>query len=124
MLPVQVELTRVAGTKTAGIGSPTGSRRNRCLAPHQSEESEHRNRDTGLGGGDKTTRTAVQGIVRSSEAEIDPAFTILGQAHVGVLVIGADTLFAGQAGQLGALSVRNSVPAIFDFHPFVEAGGL
>ena len=60
----------------------------------------------------------------SSEAEIVQAFTTFGQAHAGVLVIGADTLFAGQAGQLGALSVRYSVPAIFDFHPFVEAGGL
>ena len=60
----------------------------------------------------------------STEAEIDEAFASFGQAHAGVLVIGADTLFAGQAGQLGALSVRNAVPAIFDFHPFVEGGGL
>jgi putative ABC transport system substrate-binding protein len=60
----------------------------------------------------------------STESEIDQAFTTFRQARAGVLVIGADTLFAGQAEQLGALSVRNSVPAIFDFHPFVETGGL
>ena len=60
----------------------------------------------------------------STEAEIDQAFTTFRQARAGVLVIGADTLFAGQAEQLGALSIRNSVPAIFDFHPFVETGGL
>jgi putative ABC transport system substrate-binding protein len=60
----------------------------------------------------------------STKAEIDQAFTTFGQAHAGALVIGADTLFAGQAEQLGALSIRNSVPAIFDFHPFAEAGGL
>jgi len=60
----------------------------------------------------------------STEAEIDQAFTTFRQARAGVLIIGADTLFAGQAEQLGALSIRNSVPAIFDFHPFVETGGL
>jgi ABC-type uncharacterized transport system substrate-binding protein len=60
----------------------------------------------------------------STEAEIDQAFTTFRQARAGVLIIGADTLFAGQAEQLGALSIRNSVPAVFDFHPFVETGGL
>jgi putative ABC transport system substrate-binding protein len=60
----------------------------------------------------------------STEAEIDQAFTTFRQARAGVLIIGADTLFAGHAEQLGALSIRNSVPAIFDFHPFVETGGL
>jgi putative ABC transport system substrate-binding protein len=60
----------------------------------------------------------------STEAEIDQAFTTFREAHGGVLVIGADTLFAGHAEQLGALSIRNSVPAIFEFHPFVEMGGL
>ena len=60
----------------------------------------------------------------STEAEIDQAFTTFRQAHAGVLIIGADTLFAGQAEQLGALSIRNSMPAVFDFHPFVETGGL
>jgi putative ABC transport system substrate-binding protein len=60
----------------------------------------------------------------STEAEIDQAFATFRQARAGVLIIGADTLFAGLAEQLGALSIRNSVPAIFDFHPFVETGGL
>jgi putative tryptophan/tyrosine transport system substrate-binding protein len=60
----------------------------------------------------------------STEAEIDQAFTTFRQARAGVLVIGADAFFAGHTEQLGTLSIRNSVPAIFDFHPFVETGGL
>jgi putative ABC transport system substrate-binding protein len=60
----------------------------------------------------------------STEAEIDQAFTAFSQTRAGVLVVGADTLFAGYAAQLGALSIRTSVPAIFDFQPFVENGGL
>jgi putative ABC transport system substrate-binding protein len=73
-----------------------------------------------------TTRLGLQFKVlhASTEAEMVQAFTTFGQTHAGVLVIGADTLFAGHAQQLGALSIRNSVPAIFDFHPFAEAGGL
>jgi ABC-type uncharacterized transport system substrate-binding protein len=60
----------------------------------------------------------------STGAEIDQAFTTFRQERTGVVVVGADTFFAGQAEQLGAVSIRNSVPAIFDFHPFVEGGGL
>ncbi|MGB6254131.1 MAG: ABC transporter substrate binding protein, partial [Bradyrhizobium sp.] len=60
----------------------------------------------------------------STEAEIDQAFTAFSQTRAGVLIVGADTLFAGYAAQLGALSIRTSVPAIFDFQPFVENGGL
>ncbi len=60
----------------------------------------------------------------STEGEMDQAFTTFAQTHAGVLVIGGDTLFAGYARQLGALSILNSVPAIYDFHPFAEAGGL
>jgi putative ABC transport system substrate-binding protein len=63
-------------------------------------------------------------LYASTEAEIDQAFATFRQARAGVLIIGADTLFAGHAEQLGALSIRNLVPAIFDFHPFVETGGL
>ena len=35
-----------------------------------------------------------------------------------------DTFFSSQAGRLGALSVRYTVPAIFEFQPFIAAGGL
>jgi putative ABC transport system substrate-binding protein len=60
----------------------------------------------------------------STEAEIDQAFMTFHETRAGVLVVGADTLFAARAEQLGALAVRNSVPAIFQYREFAAAGGL
>jgi len=39
-------------------------------------------------------------------------------------VIGADPLFASRSKQLGELTVRHSVPAIYGRHDFTAAGGL
>ena len=39
-------------------------------------------------------------------------------------MIGSDLLFLSRAEQLGALALRNAVPAIFQDRPFVAAGGL
>ena len=40
------------------------------------------------------------------------------------LVIGTDSFFSGQAEELGALALRHAVPAIYEYRPFVAAGGL
>jgi putative ABC transport system substrate-binding protein len=60
----------------------------------------------------------------STEAELDLAFTTFHQMDGGVLVIGTDAFYVGQAKLLAALAIRNSVPAIYEFEPFVAAGGL
>jgi putative ABC transport system substrate-binding protein len=60
----------------------------------------------------------------STEAEIDQAFTTFRQTRAGVLIIGADTFFAGSAQQIGALSIRHSVPTIYQYREFAAAGGL
>ena len=60
----------------------------------------------------------------STEAEIDQAFTAFGQTRAGVLIIGTDTFFAGSAQQIGALSIRHSVPTIYQYREFAAAGGL
>jgi ABC-type uncharacterized transport system substrate-binding protein len=39
-------------------------------------------------------------------------------------VIGADPLFSSHAAQLGALALRHSVPAIYQYREFAAAGGL
>jgi putative ABC transport system substrate-binding protein len=44
--------------------------------------------------------------------------------NAGALVIGADGLFVRHGEQLGALTVRHRVPAIFQDRGFVAAGGL
>jgi len=60
----------------------------------------------------------------STEAEIDQAFTTFRQTGAGVLIIGNDTFFAGSAQRIGALSIRHSVPTIFQYPEFTAAGGL
>jgi putative tryptophan/tyrosine transport system substrate-binding protein len=59
-----------------------------------------------------------------TEAEIDQAFTTFRQTRAGVLIIGSDTFFSGSAQQIGALSIRHSVPTIFQYREFAAAGGL
>jgi len=60
----------------------------------------------------------------STEAEIDDAFTTLLQERAGVLVIVGDAFFNSRTERLAALTVRHSVPAIYQHREFIAAGGL
>ena len=61
----------------------------------------------------------------STEADFEAAFATAAQLRAAALVIGsADPLFGSHAAQLGALALRHSVPAIFQFREFAAAGGL
>jgi len=60
----------------------------------------------------------------STEREFDAVFAALTQLRAGALVIGGDAFFVGRGEQLGALALRQAVPAIFMYRPFVAAGGL
>jgi putative ABC transport system substrate-binding protein len=60
----------------------------------------------------------------STERDFDAAFATLGQLRAGALVFGTDGFFISQSEQLGALTVRHAVPAIFQNREFAAAGGL
>jgi putative ABC transport system substrate-binding protein len=60
----------------------------------------------------------------STEAEIEEAFTTFTRTRVGAVVIAAEPFFSSMAAKLGQLSLRHSVPTIFQFRQFVDAGGL
>jgi putative ABC transport system substrate-binding protein len=60
----------------------------------------------------------------SSDAELDDAFRAFREMHLGALVIGTDAFFNNRLEQLAALAVRNLVPAVYEYHQFVEGGGL
>lgn len=60
----------------------------------------------------------------ANDAEIDAAFAGFDQLKAGVLVIGADALFNGKSQLLAELSLRYSVPAIYQYNEFANAGGL
>jgi ABC-type uncharacterized transport system substrate-binding protein len=60
----------------------------------------------------------------STKAELDDAFTIFRKTRAGVLVIGGDAFLNSHAKQLAALTIRHSVPTIFQYGDFTAAGGL
>jgi ABC-type uncharacterized transport system substrate-binding protein len=60
----------------------------------------------------------------STDAELDKAFAAFREMHVGALVIGTDAFFNNRLEQLAALAIRNSLPAVYEYHQFVAAGGL
>src|SRR5262249_12811579 len=61
----------------------------------------------------------------STEADFEAAFVMAAQLRAAALVISsADPLFGGHAAQLGALALRHSVPAIYQYREFAAAGGL
>ena len=59
-----------------------------------------------------------------TEAELDAAVTTFSPTRGGVLVIGSDAFFNAHLELLAALALRHLVPTIYEYHPFVAAGGL
>jgi len=60
----------------------------------------------------------------SNDAEIEAAFGALHGLQAGGLVIGSDQFFNSRNGQLAALALQQSLPAIYQYRVFTEAGGL
>jgi putative tryptophan/tyrosine transport system substrate-binding protein len=60
----------------------------------------------------------------STEPEVESAFARLQQLRPAGLVIGADAFFTNYATQLGLLTARYSLPAIFQYRDFAAGGGL
>ena len=60
----------------------------------------------------------------STDREIETAFANLQQQRAPALVIAPSNFFNTRSEQLAALSLRHAVPAIYQFRPFVAAGGL
>ena len=60
----------------------------------------------------------------SSVGDFDGIFAKLMQLQAGGLVIGGGAFFASYREQLGALTVRHAMPAVFQYREFAAAGGL
>ena len=59
-----------------------------------------------------------------TETDFDAVFANITQMQAGGLVIAGDPLFASRSKQLGELTARHAVPAIYGRHDFAAAGGL
>jgi ABC-type uncharacterized transport system substrate-binding protein len=60
----------------------------------------------------------------STEHDLDTTFASLAELRVGALVIGSDPFYNNRIKQLAALSLRNAMPAIYQYREFATAGGL
>jgi putative tryptophan/tyrosine transport system substrate-binding protein len=60
----------------------------------------------------------------SSEPDFERVFATLVRSRAGALLIRPHLLFTAHGAQLGALALGHAVPAIFQYRPFVTAGGL
>jgi putative ABC transport system substrate-binding protein len=60
----------------------------------------------------------------STDRELNTIFETLAQMRAGGLVIGGEPFFNSRSEQLGALSARHAVPAIYQIRAFAAGGGL
>jgi putative tryptophan/tyrosine transport system substrate-binding protein len=72
----------------------------------------------------RTLGLQVHVLHARSERDFDAVFTSMRQLKAGALAIGSDPLFTNRSEQLAALTVRHSVPAVYEWREFVAAGGL
>jgi ABC-type uncharacterized transport system substrate-binding protein len=78
---------------------------------------------------DVTAAAAVVGrqievITAGSYRDIDTAFAVLVQKQADALLIAADALFMTRRVQLTTLAARHTLPAVYPWRDFAEAGGL
>jgi putative ABC transport system substrate-binding protein len=60
----------------------------------------------------------------STSGEIDAAFEALGDIRAAALVVAGDAFFTSHRNEIVALAGRYTVPAIYIYREFAEAGGL
>ena len=59
-----------------------------------------------------------------TDHEIEAAFETVAQVRIGALAVAASPFFDTRRDKLVALAARHTVPTIFHFREFVDAGGL
>jgi len=113
LLPKQLEVLREllpGATVMAALVNPTNPN-----ADSQSSDLQAAARKLGL---------QLQILHASSDSDFDAAFAGLSQVRASALLIGSDAFFVSRSAQLGALTARHKVPAIYQFREFAAAGGL
>jgi putative ABC transport system substrate-binding protein len=114
VVPKQFELLREVIPKADTIGflhNPT----NRTFAGSLMADAQAAARKLGF---------KLQVLQASTERDVDDAFATLAQMRLDGLVIGPDQFFTNRSEQLGALTVRHALPAIYHYRGFAAAGGL
>jgi putative ABC transport system substrate-binding protein len=113
LLPKQLEVLREllpGATVMAALVNPTNPN-----ADSQSSDLQAAARKLGL---------QLQILHASSDSDFDAAFAGLSQVRASALLIGSDAFLTSRSAQLGVLTARHKVPAIYQFREFAAAGGL
>jgi putative tryptophan/tyrosine transport system substrate-binding protein len=111
--PKRLELLHLLTPKATDVAlliNPTSP----TLAEMQSSEHQAAARALGL---------KLYVLRASNDSEIDGALESLSREK-RPLVIGGDAFFNNRSAQLGALTVRRSLPAIYQYREFAAGGGL
>src|SRR6266404_8655626 len=72
----------------------------------------------------KTLGLQLHVLNASTDQDFDTVFARLVELRAGGLVIGGEPFFNSRSEQLGALTIRHAVPAIYQLRAFTAAGGL
>ena len=113
LVPKRVELVHdlVPGaTLIAGLINPKNSNAGRNLAALQEAARE------------KAVQLHI--VEASNESDLETAFATLAPLQAGALVVGADPFFNARRQQIVTLAARYSLPAMYEWREFVDAGGL
>lgn len=77
-----------------------------------------------LGAAARKLAVTLRVLHAKAERDFDTVFAGLAQLRAGALLIGGDGLFRAQSEQLATLSLRYSMPSMFQYREFAAAGGL
>jgi putative ABC transport system substrate-binding protein len=66
----------------------------------------------------------LQVLTADGDQDIDAAFTILTQQHIGALFVAPGPFFYNRRDRIVALAARHAIPALYVRREFVSAGGL
>ncbi|HYZ42080.1 MAG TPA: ABC transporter substrate-binding protein [Stellaceae bacterium] len=72
----------------------------------------------------QTLGVEIHLVKSENDNELDNAFATLNSLRVGAVTIGNDPFFNSRSQRLAELGLRHSLPAIYQYRRFVEAGGL
>ena len=112
LLPKRLQLLRELVPTASTIGflrNPNGPTADTQLAEVQ--------------GAARTLGARLDVVNSSTAAEIDQAFSVLGQRRTDALMLAADPFFQVRD-QLVALAAQHAIPTMYEWREFVDAGGL
>jgi putative ABC transport system substrate-binding protein len=113
LVPKRLELVRDLvpnATLIAGLINPKNSNAGRNLTALQEAARE------------KGVQLHI--MEASNESDLETAFANLAPLQPGALVVGADPFFNARRQQIVTLAARYSLPAMYEWREFVDAGGL